>query len=161
MSTIVQQCGDPEPDDICERIHNAIMKLVFQKKSECGERGLIERIMDQIYGMNGPGTSIWEGHVQQISQLKTQIKKLLKDFGDNNCGGRTPIGVDVKYWINRKNPTPDEWKGPAQQVPTKREIFEWEYWKELTGLSGAALVIYILVSEGSRIVPVRNLIPVP
>ena len=30
-----------------------------------------------------------------------------------------------------------------------------------TGLTGAALTIYIIISEGSRIIPARNLIPVP
>lgn len=33
--------------------------------------------------------------------------------------------------------------------------------QEITGLTGAALVIYILLSEGSRLFPPRNLVPVP
>jgi hypothetical protein len=33
--------------------------------------------------------------------------------------------------------------------------------QELTGLTGAALVIYVIISEGSRLFPPRNLVPVP
>lgn len=33
--------------------------------------------------------------------------------------------------------------------------------EELTGLAGAALIVYIIISEGSRLFPPRNLIPVP
>lgn len=32
---------------------------------------------------------------------------------------------------------------------------------EITGLSGVALTIYIIISEGSRVIPIRNAIPVP
>jgi len=32
---------------------------------------------------------------------------------------------------------------------------------ELTGLTGAALVIYLIISEGSRLFPPRDLVPVP
>jgi hypothetical protein len=30
-----------------------------------------------------------------------------------------------------------------------------------TGLTGTALIVYLIISEGSRIFPPRNLIPVP
>jgi hypothetical protein len=33
--------------------------------------------------------------------------------------------------------------------------------EEVTGLAGGALIIYIIVSEGSRLFPPRNLIPIP
>jgi hypothetical protein len=43
-----------------------------------------------------------------------------------------------------------------------RRIYEWEYWEETTKLTGWALVLYLIVSEGSRILfPPRNLVPVP
>jgi len=43
----------------------------------------------------------------------------------------------------------------------KEGIFDFEYWEEVTGLTGAALITYLIVSEGSRLFPPRNLIPVP
>lgn len=159
MVGVIQQCGEPESDDPCERIRAKIRKLVFQTKDDCGVRGLIERIMDQIYGKNGPGTTEWTGHDIAITQLKNQIKKLMDDFKDNNCFGGTPIGQDAKIWIERPNPTPEEWKG--QGPATKRSVTDWAYWEEVTGLSGLALVLYLLVSEGSRFFPPRNLVPVP
>lgn len=36
-----------------------------------------------------------------------------------------------------------------------------QYWEDVTGLSGAALAAYLIISEGSRLFPPRNLIPVP
>jgi RHS repeat-associated protein len=40
-------------------------------------------------------------------------------------------------------------------------VFDWEYWEEVTGLTGTALVIYLIISEGSRLYPPRNAVPVP
>jgi hypothetical protein len=37
----------------------------------------------------------------------------------------------------------------------------WEYMRKVTGLTGAALVVYVLISEGTRVIPVRNFIPAP
>lgn len=47
-----------------------------------------------------------------------------------------------------------------QESPEDRRDF-WRRMQEITGLTGAALVIYVIVSEGSRLFPPRNLIPVP
>lgn len=33
--------------------------------------------------------------------------------------------------------------------------------EEITGLAGAALIIYLIISEGSRLFPPRNLVPIP
>ena len=88
MTIAVQKCGDPEPDDICERIRGQIRKLVFQTKDECGERGLRERIIGQIYGRHGPETSEWDGRDIAINQLKNRITKLIKDFINNNEGAQ-------------------------------------------------------------------------
>ncbi|WP_451971587.1 hypothetical protein [Azospirillum endophyticum] len=85
----------------------------------------------------------------------------MKDFGDNNCGDRSPIGADAKVWINKPNPAPEDWKGSSNTPSVKRDILDWEYWEAVTGLSGAALALYLIVSEGSRIFPPRNLVPVP
>ena len=78
MTTAIQQCDNQEPEDPCERLRNLIRKLVFQIKQDCGERGLRERIMDQIYGKNGPGTPEWTGHDIAITQIKNRIDKLMK-----------------------------------------------------------------------------------
>jgi hypothetical protein len=33
--------------------------------------------------------------------------------------------------------------------------------KDKTGLTGAALITYIIISEATRVIPVRNVIPAP
>ncbi|WP_258561789.1 DUF4150 domain-containing protein [Salmonella bongori] len=48
----------------------------------------------------------------------------------------------------------------ATETDEEREGF-YETMQKLTGLTGAALVIYIIISEGSRLFPPRNLFPVP
>ena len=118
--------------------------------------------MDQIYGKNGPGTPKWDTHDNEITKVKNQIDDLMKDYIKNNCGGpggANPIGVDAKQWINRPNPTPDEWKGPRPEAAAR--FWDWKYWEQATGLSGTALALYLLVSEGSRVFPPRDLVPVP
>jgi hypothetical protein len=161
MTAIAQQCGGPDPEDKCERLRAQIRRIIFQTKEECGTRGLKERIMDQIYGANGPGAPGRIGHHIAIENMQNQLTKLMKDFSDNQCGDKTPIGNDAKQWMNRPNPAPSEWKGPAKAVPVQHSIFDWKYWKQVTGLSGVALGLYLIVSEGSRLFPPRNLVPIP
>lgn len=53
-------------------------------------------------------------------------------------------------------PVPDPVRVPVPDRSLRERI------AEITGLSGAALTVYIIISEGSRIVfPPRNLVPVP
>ncbi|MEM0995963.1 MAG: hypothetical protein AAGN35_02740 [Bacteroidota bacterium] len=52
------------------------------------------------------------------------------------------------------NPFPD-------YAPSEKSIWDWEYWEEVTGLTGVALLIYLILSEGSRLFPPRNAIPIP
>ncbi len=60
-------------------------------------------------------------------------------------------------------PVPIPQQAPAeekQSVPVVDKGF-MEKMSELTGLTGAALILYLIVSEGSRLFPPRNLVPVP
>jgi RHS repeat-associated protein len=51
---------------------------------------------------------------------------------------------------------------PPGGAPAPNENwFDLKYWEAVTGLTGAALIIYLIVSEGSRLYPPRNLVPVP
>lgn len=85
MSGAVADCPNCDPDEFCKQLRDEVMKRVFQQKSETGERGLIERIRDQIYGASGPGTPGWSGHDTAITNLKNGIKRLLRRHRDNNC----------------------------------------------------------------------------
>ncbi len=63
---------------------------------------------------------------------------------------RTPSRVDVPMPQPAPTPQPDWVKRAIESVKTA------------TGLTGAALIVYLIISEGSRILfPPRNLVPVP
>lgn len=49
----------------------------------------------------------------------------------------------------------------APGMPPASDPAFMEKMSELTGLTGAALFIYVLISEGSRFFPPRNLVPIP
>lgn len=51
-----------------------------------------------------------------------------------------------------------------RRVQERRPVVDRSFMErmaEITGLTGAALVTYIIISEGSRVFPPRNLVPVP
>jgi RHS repeat-associated protein len=51
---------------------------------------------------------------------------------------------------------------PPNGTPAPNEsFFDRKYWEKITGLTGAALIAYLIISEGSRLFPPRNLVPVP
>jgi RHS repeat-associated protein len=50
---------------------------------------------------------------------------------------------------------------PNACVCEGKSYFSREYWENQTKLTGAALVTYLIISEGSRLYPPRNLVPVP
>lgn len=53
---------------------------------------------------------------------------------------------------------------PARTQPRGNQQFSRSFLDEmaaLTGLTGTALIVYLILSEGSRIFPPRNLVPVP
>jgi RHS repeat-associated protein len=51
---------------------------------------------------------------------------------------------------------------PPNGTPARDEsFFDWKYWERVTGLTGAALLAYLIISEGSRAFPPRNLLPIP
>ena len=64
-----------------------------------------------------------------------------------------------KQFNERCRPKPQPQPEP-QPVPVADKDF-MKKMATLTGLSGTALIIYIIISEGSRLFPPRNLIPVP
>lgn len=156
VAQAIQNCP-PDPGDPCKSLRDLLSKLIYQTKADQGTRGLRERVMQQINGENGPGTPEWNGHKIQIQESKNQIRKVEKKFKDEGCGDKTPLGPDLKYWLNRSNPADNEWKDPRKRLGFNRETIE-----NITGLTGTAAIAYFIISEGSRVVfPPRNLVPVP
>jgi RHS repeat-associated protein len=56
-------------------------------------------------------------------------------------------------------PIPDESEQEPQKLPVLSPMMKKI--SEATGLTGAALIMYVIFSEGSRLFPPRNLIPIP
>ncbi|WP_428269654.1 eCIS core domain-containing protein [Haliangium sp.] len=80
----------------------------------------------------------------------------------------SPMAGVIIYQYRKKQPAPllepVRVTAPQEQEQPEfdmKRIWEWEYWEEVTGLTGAALVLYLVLSEGSRLYPPRNLVPVP
>lgn len=48
----------------------------------------------------------------------------------------------------------------AEPIPQVDDSF-MKQMEAITGLTGTALIIYLIVSEGSRLFPPRNLVPIP
>lgn len=73
----------------------------------------------------------------------------------------------IGYRYVKNKPVPELLPLPEQQPAKdgersrKRRLFEWAYWEEVTGLTGAALLAYLIVSQGSRVIPARNALPIP
>ena len=162
MGSLTSDCPQCDPEGYCEELRRQIHRLVLQQKSETGVRGLAERRHDQIYGRSPPGSTGWQGHDQAITQIKNSLRRLLRDFNDNNCPDLTPIARPVTEIINAPNPAASDWKGSqaAPMVETDPGVFDWEYWEEATGLTGVALVLLLIVWQGSRLFPPHNLAPI-
>jgi hypothetical protein len=56
-------------------------------------------------------------------------------------------------------PVPDPVPAPAPQPDRNKDLLD--ELEALTGLTGAALILYLIISEGSRLFPPRNLVLVP
>jgi RHS repeat-associated protein len=113
------------------------------------------------FPMKGGGLTKPGGHYIEIGHLQRGLKNDLalytkncrKDDEDDN----PPISRNVDEACNREIPK------PIMPEPTEDEygILDWEWWEEATGLTGAALATYIVISELSRLYPPRNLVPAP
>jgi hypothetical protein len=101
-SSVIQDCPFQDPDVICKWLRDQIHKKVLQQKCETGVRGLRERIMDQIYGNNGPTNpdgslnQSWKTHDDEIKNLRKNIQKYVDEHDDRDCGDRYPISDTVK-----------------------------------------------------------------
>ena len=160
------------PEDPCDKLAREIDELVNRDKRQDdigGRHGLKHRFREQINGANGPpGSGVgdpieWVNHDIEIKNQQKGLRDRLNDFNSQNCGDKVPIPQDAWEWATKPAPQPNEWKPPAEVHSFS--ALDDGFMKKIskaTGLTGVALVIYIIISEGSRIlVPPRNLVPVP
>ncbi len=94
------------------------------------------------------------GHLDQLRQKQLNLRREINDYNNSNCPDPIPLVV----WELATRPLPALSPSPSH-LPV--HPLSMKYWKEVTGLTGAALITYLIISEGSRLYPPRNLVPVP
>ncbi|MCA1606235.1 MAG: hypothetical protein LC775_12365, partial [Acidobacteria bacterium] len=104
--------------------------------------------------------------------IKARVKINTRCFRGGDPGHQTAVEYAVNSMINcwalynRKcvpQPTPvrvRERASARETAPAADRSF-MERMAAVTGLTGTALIVYLIISEGSRLFPPRNLIPVP
>jgi len=156
----------PGGEDICAKLAREIDEMVNRDKHKeggGGTHGLKHRFREQVApGAQGPGTDSWRRHEQAIRDQQSGLRDRLNKYRDNGCGPKNPIPADAWKWASKPVPTAKEWEANNKRVVVEEPgVFDLKYWETVTGLTGAALIIYLIVSEGSRLFPPRNAIPVP
>ena len=134
-----------------------------RRYGDLGTHGLKHRFREQVEGRNGPGTPEWDTHDQAIRDQQRGLRDRLNESNSQNCGDRVPLPAEAWKWATQPAPQPSEWKGSAQESAQRasKSPVDLKYWQEVTGLTGAALILYLIISEGSWLFPARNLVPVP
>ena len=93
--------------------------------------------------------------------MNARIKINTKCFKGGDAGHKLQVQQAINGMINCQNLAILKCK---PKEPIKLPVID-ESLKEkisrLTGLTGTALIIYIILSEGSRLFPPRNLVPIP
>jgi Toxin with a conserved tryptophan and TIP tripeptide motif len=115
MSSAVQSCMTPPPNDPCAKLLQEILDLINRDKRACGNtgiHGLKHRFIEQINGQNGPGTQVWDNHDRVIRDQEKALERKLRDYNRRGCGDPPP---GAWSWATRPEPQPVEWLGPPQQ----------------------------------------------
>jgi hypothetical protein len=76
----------------------------------------------------------------------------------------SPMPGVIVYQYTKKPPEPVAVPKKEPEVEPQfdlRRLWEWKYWEDVTGLTGTALVVYLIISEGSRLYPPRNALALP
>jgi hypothetical protein len=136
----------------------------FIDKMMEGGDGLIQR-WDNMTNQYASQDKI-AGHWVQVEGRQRRIKEA-KDLYDNNgCGGGNHAlhpRMDELLDKRESDAMPEFKRRWGTDMPASAVVSsptDWEWWKKATGLTGGALLLYIILSEGSRIIPWRNAIPI-
>lgn len=143
MCSPTAACDQPPPDDICEVLRRVIEELIerVRPRPRDGTKGLRHRFREQIEGRNGPGTTGWNNHDQEIRRQQRTLKTRLEEWQQNRCGPPPP---GAWHWATRPRPQPREWRGPPVSA---REV------AEVAAGGAAALGLGYLIYRGVRMMP--------
>jgi hypothetical protein len=95
---------------------------------------------------------------------KNQIRDYEKIAGDpNRMIELSPEECKCKLPEEERVPALERERQQLEATATQSSssLFDVKNWEAITGLTGTALVLYLVVSEGSRLFPPRNLVPIP
>ena len=120
---------------LLEKINN-LMKKIKEREGELDENPL--NLPEACPGDKQKPSKSRRGHRKLINMDKAHLALRQAEYLAF-CSDSPPNG----------NPAPNE------------SFFDLKYWETVTGLTGAALITYLIISEGSRLFPPRNLVPVP
>jgi RHS repeat-associated protein len=129
-------------EDDCKKLEQKIDKV----RNELAKRS--DDLRRDPLSLPPSGPMSVAGHQQQFQNKQAQLRSLLNDYNKQGCGGGLPADV----WTLATMPTPS--------ASTSNKSF-MDTMSKITGLTGGALVAYVIVSEGSRLFPPRDLVPIP
>jgi hypothetical protein len=177
------QPGKDLGDMSCDELVMKMKALIDRDPSDYGgggSKGLKQRFEEQINGRCGPGTPSWKDHEEEFEGRKRGLSRVKRLYDRKKC--TLPLPDDLDEWLEKDPPGGADYKGKEhpkdsdeyrrdclkEKVPVKEPEKEpsktnedfMRKMQELTGLTGVALIIYLIISEGSRLFPPRNLVPV-
>src|SRR5215213_9945189 len=123
---------------LLERINNLIKKIK-EREGELDENP--QNLPEACPGDNKKPSLSRRGHRKLINMDKADLARRQAEY--------------LAYCSNRPPRVPVTAPAPEDNY------FDLKYWETVTGLTGAALILYLIISEGSRLYPPRNLVPVP
>lgn len=92
--------------------------------------------------------------------MNARIKINTKCFRGGDTGHIQQVMQTINGIINCQAISARKCRPEPQKQPQPDKGF-MKKMEEITGLTGAALIIYLIISEGSRLFPPRNLVPIP
>lgn len=98
-------------------------------------------------------------HCEDLHRIDTDVCNAITRRRGRAAGAACHASASERYaacYRDKPLPPLNTWNNRESMSPT-----DWAYWEQVTGLTGAALAAYLIVSEGSRLFPPRNLVPVP
>jgi hypothetical protein len=145
--------------NICECIKEFIENGINNPHG--GLRARFARMLD--------GNAVQSGiasHAAEIDAVKRGVQEA-KDLYDNNGCPSGGLPAETAEYLNKPIPTAADWERangrpmPLGAQASSESWIDWKFWEQVTGLTGGALLTYLIISEGSRLFPLRNLVPIP
>jgi hypothetical protein len=100
----------------CTDTYNKMDDLINRDKRAAGNsgtHGLKHRFAEQIYGQNGPGTTSWQNHEDQIRGQQVALGRSLRKYEKLKCNKLQPQPKDAYVWETRPPPSAVQWNGPS------------------------------------------------